>query len=333
MLRLAAAFAALALSAMPALAQSWQYWSSNPETPPDVPGAADPDGMQRVANSTIIGFDQTGFDAHDALLAPAGDGKMKAAEGPRTQLLYVMPGDQSPLEVIGNYQAALEGQGFTTLFDCRGDACGGKSTIKDALYPTGAELENYGEMGTYAMVDLRNDVAYIALENAETGQTVTVFAAFNTWDLIPQIHEKTVALVNVIGEGFTQRMETVTREAIATGLEAEGRITLDGIFFDVDSDAITAASAPALAEIAAFLENAPDLNAYIVGHTDSTGAYHYNVELSLRRATAVMRALVVDHNISEKRLVPAGVGPLAPVGLNETEEGRALNRRVELVKR
>ena len=71
----------------------------------------------------------------------------------------------------------------------------------------------------------------------------------------------------------------------------------------------------------------------MVGHTDNQGGLDYNMDLSRRRAGAVVAALTEQHGIAADRLRPAGVGPLAPAATNDTEEGRSLNRRVELVKR
>ena len=69
-----------------------------------------------------------------------------------------------------------------------------------------------------------------------------------------------------------------------------------------------------------------------VGHTDSTGTVEGNLKLSQDRAQAVMQSLVKDHGIAASRLRSAGCGQYAPVATNDTEEGRAKNRRVELVK-
>jgi len=70
---------------------------------------------------------------------------------------------------------------------------------------------------------------------------------------------------------------------------------------------------------------------YVVGHTDNTGTYEYNLDLSRRRAAAVVEALTRGHGVAAARLKAVGVGPVAPVASNATEEGRAKNRRVELV--
>lgn len=73
-----------------------------------------------------------------------------------------------------------------------------------------------------------------------------------------------------------------------------------------------------------------DLSILVVGHTDATGSFDYNLGLSRRRAEAVVNRLV-QLGIEQRRLYPVGVGLSAPVASNTTEEGRAKNRRVELV--
>jgi hypothetical protein len=67
-------------------------------------------------------------------------------------------------------------------------------------------------------------------------------------------------------------------------------------------------------------------------HTDNVGGYEHNMGLSLRRAEAVVKELTTRHGIPATRLKAAGTGPLAPMAPNETEQGRAKNRRVELVQ-
>ena len=71
---------------------------------------------------------------------------------------------------------------------------------------------------------------------------------------------------------------------------------------------------------------------YVVGHTDNAGSLAQNVDLSKRRAQAVVTALTTRHQVAPARLHADGVGPLAPVAGNDDEAGRAKNRRVELVK-
>lgn len=74
-----------------------------------------------------------------------------------------------------------------------------------------------------------------------------------------------------------------------------------------------------------------ELKLFVVGHTDSAGGFESNMRLSRDRAAAVAQSLVSNHGIAATRLTAHGVGPLAPVANNGTDEGKAKNRRVELV--
>lgn len=120
--------------------------------------------------------------------------------------------------------------------------------------------------------------------------------------------------------------------ALLADLERAGHTVLHGILFDTDKAVVKPESAAALSEIAKLLKGHPDMTAFIVGHTDMSGNLEHNLDLSDRRAAAVVEALVTDYGISRERLTARGIGPLAPMGSNDSEAGRALNRRVELVK-
>ena len=128
------------------------------------------------------------------------------------------------------------------------------------------------------------------------------------------------------------QLQVVGAEEISRQIEQEGHIALYGIRFDFDSDRLRPESQETLAEIARFLRSHPEAKLYVVGHTDNVGSYEYNLDLSRRRALSVVRALVERHGIASERLRAVGVGPVAPVASNATEEGRAKNRRVELVR-
>jgi outer membrane protein OmpA-like peptidoglycan-associated protein len=91
-------------------------------------------------------------------------------------------------------------------------------------------------------------------------------------------------------------------------------------------------SGPALDEIAKLLKDQPQLKVFIVGHTDMVGDPAANVKLSQARAQAVVTALVTKNGVASARMIPFGAGPYAPVATNRSEDGRAKNRRVELVE-
>jgi OmpA-OmpF porin, OOP family len=94
---------------------------------------------------------------------------------------------------------------------------------------------------------------------------------------------------------------------------------------------IKAESAPALTEIAKMLQANPSMKLYVVGHTDNVGTFDSNVKLSNSRADAVVKELTTKYSVAASSLQPFGAGPASPAASNLTEEGRAKNRRVELV--
>lgn len=120
--------------------------------------------------------------------------------------------------------------------------------------------------------------------------------------------------------------------ALSTGISANGHIVVTGILFDTAKADIKPESKPALDEVAKMLKENASLKVYVVGHTDNVGALAGNMDLSKRRAAAVVQELTSKYGVAAARLASFGAGPYAPIASNDKEDGRALNRRVELVK-
>jgi OOP family OmpA-OmpF porin len=115
-------------------------------------------------------------------------------------------------------------------------------------------------------------------------------------------------------------------------LITEGNWSTNGIRFDVASDKIKPESSGVLKEIANVLKENPSIKIKIVGHTDSDGDDSKNLDLSKRRAAAVMQALTKDFQVEESRMQTDGMGESKPVADNKLKEGKAQNRRVEFIK-
>jgi outer membrane protein OmpA-like peptidoglycan-associated protein len=115
-------------------------------------------------------------------------------------------------------------------------------------------------------------------------------------------------------------------------LEKNGRAQVYGIYFDFGSDVLRPESQTVLDQIAQVMREHPDWKLGVEGHTDNIGGEAYNLDLSNRRAATVKQALVTRYHIDPDRLSPAGFGATRPVDSNDTLEGRARNRRVELVR-
>jgi outer membrane protein OmpA-like peptidoglycan-associated protein len=136
----------------------------------------------------------------------------------------------------------------------------------------------------------------------------------------------------IVEKQAMQQDVTLDASAMAKDIGETGRVAVYGIHFDTGKSELKPDSAPALAEIAKLLKNKPDLKVYVVGHTDMVADLGTNVALSQARAQAVVKALVGQQGIAAARLIAFGDGPYAPVASNKTEDGRARNRRVELVE-
>jgi len=136
---------------------------------------------------------------------------------------------------------------------------------------------------------------------------------------------------------YSIEMDVMKQEISAQDIKGKiaslGKIALYGILFDTGKADIKPESEKAISSIATYLKENAETNVYIVGHTDNVGSYEMNQKLSKSRGESVKNYLVTKYGISATRLTGDGVGPVCPVTSNDTEGGRALNRRVEIVKK
>lgn len=304
----------------------------------DTPGSEDHPMVSRYAGAEIDGYQVKDFDEYRLALGPtarneAGDLVPETSEnleGRITRILYRGPVERSTAEILRNYRSALEGAGFEILYACGSD-CG--NNFSRLLYgPMAKRITNTKTSGS--ALDLPRDVRYLAARYADDTREVhvAVLVAFDNG--FGPLSKTPVTLLEVVeSESMETGMVFVDAEAMAKGIDASGHMAIYGVLFDTDSATIKPESADTLDQIALLLQNRPQLSLYVVGHTDSQGDYDYNLRLSEQRAAAVVLALTRDHGVAGSRLHPAGVGVLAPVASNASPEGRAKNRRVELVKR
>ena len=120
-------------------------------------------------------------------------------------------------------------------------------------------------------------------------------------------------------------------DVFSNDLKTTGHSAVYGIYFDTGKSDLKPESEQAIKEIVKLLKSETSLKVYVVGHTDNIGGLDANMKLSQVRGEAVVQALIRS-GIESSRLKAFGNGPYAPVASNDTEEGRAKNRRVELVK-
>ena len=283
----------------------------------DVEGSKDHPLISRYPGAIISEYRTTAFDEFTLPLGKAKDGalvKSQHLEGKITYIEYATPPERSDLEVYHNYEGALKSAGFEVLFACApNDGCGL------------ADLTLSGMQGGKRRW-FSNGTRILSAKLSRPEGDVYVYLEQHAWG------ENYAALFIIEPQPMETGMVTVNAAALAGGLTRAGHVEVPGIFFDFNKSDVKPESKPALAEVAKMLKANPSLHVWVVGHTDSVGTVEANQRLSEARAAAVAKTLVADYGISATRLKGYGVGPLAPVAPNDSEEGRAKNRRVELVK-
>lgn len=312
----------------------------------DMPGAKDHPLIKRYAGSSIVAYDVKQFDSVDIPTSSfvkfnLSSGKREfvappvVAEGRRTRIWYEAPGQTSSLEIFRNFSTELTEQGFSVLYDSSKDPKRGRwngylnsfaftkaplATTRSQFVLTGASMDG---------------INTLSAKREQQGQTTYVQLVAVQWDK-PNVTYRAqrgayVALDIVDVGSLKQDMVSVSASEMSKAIASTGRIALYGILFDTAKADLKPESKPALQEIAKLLQSDAGLKLRVVGHTDNQGALDANIALSKRRAEAVTAALASSYGVAASRLSAFGVADLAPVASNSGEEGRAKNRRVELV--
>ncbi len=165
----------------------------------------------------------------------------------------------------------------------------------------------------------------------DNGDNVFTFQYGKTWLKVSVGSWADYSLYIVTETQLTQDI-VATAADLTNSLGTSGHVVVDGIFFDTGKADVKPESAPALEQVAKLMQQDPKLRIYVVGHTDNVGALAANVTLSQQRAAAVVKILTTQYHVGVERLQPYGAGPYMPRASNDSEDGRAQNRRVELVK-
>jgi OmpA-OmpF porin, OOP family len=328
----------------------------------DVAGAKDSPVLKRYEGSLIVSYEREAFGQLTIPLSPLErtdkvdrmnnrrhlPKREKEVEGTRTRLVYLLPTERSPLEVMRNYEEEVKAAGGAILFTCKDTECGGDSRRSSAgggdqtsllmYFVTEDQLkEAYNSPGRCALTlyieGQRFSAARMPQADGDAHVTIHAYKLVDRPSPCRALVGRTIAVVHVVEpKPREQKMVLVKADEMARSIASTGRVALYGILFDFDKAEVKPASEPTLAEIASMLKANPKLSVLIVGHTDNQGTFDYNIDLSRRRADAVVKTLVARHGIEARRLRGAGVGMQAPTASNDDEEGRAKNRRVEIVK-
>lgn len=316
--------------------------------PKDVPGSADPALIKRFVGSILIGYKAESWEATrlpaSAVINKDIQGKpfrdVVTVEGKRTRAVYLSPAGKSPLEVYRNHEQALSAAGFKKKFSCEAE-CSLQYfalrhlDIEKGLVWSKGSVPALGSNSTYNPDDA------LTYEDGRMWVGTLTQGGVEKWVLLyvsKAVNSRTdysAAFIEVAEpKAMPMGLVTVLKASdIQSSLQKEGKVAFYGLYFDTGKAEIKPNSKPQLEEMGKLLKSQPSLQVYVVGHTDGQGQLDANLLLSQQRAQAVVDALVKDQRIEAKRLMARGVASLAPLDTNATEDGRARNRRVELVMR
>lgn len=235
----------------------------------------------------------------------------------------------STYQVFLNLRQQLIDQGYEILFECSTNECGGY----DFRYGTEVigEPEMHVNLGDFTFLsatkpgDAPDDVSLLVSRSASAAfvQIVQVGAAAATAvDTAPMASTKAEPGVALPAE--------LTGE-IGPAMETVGRFVLADLVFATGSADLGPSEYSSLSELATYLKDHPQKRVALVGHTDAEGSLAGNISLSKRRAASVMDRLINDFGVPASQLEAEGIGYLAPIASNQTDEGRNRNRRVEAI--
>ncbi len=285
-------------------------------------GGGDHPMIKRYPGSEVFGGENeitiAQFDEFEMVTGPIKSGKPTKSmhlEGMVFYAPYRNPDDRSVLEIYRNYEQNLKKAGFETLFACNGAECG-EDSDSDSVKPRFYAIQDAGWSNRYLAARLtraQGDVYVSLLVHAQgrTGGGTDLY---------------------VVEAKPMQSKDLVDAAGLASSLSATGHVAIYGIYFDTAKADLKPESAATLKEIAKLLQEHRDVKLYVVGHTDNQGTLASNMDLSKRRAESVVAALTSKYDVPGARLQPFGSGPYSPVASNDSDAGRAKNRRVELVK-
>jgi OOP family OmpA-OmpF porin len=303
-----------------------------------LPGSKDPAGMKRYEGSDLIGYRAPKFDEYLLPLGPPTQSdppkyeNSKPIEGQVSYYTYLAPPGRSVAELFRNYKQEFQRLGIQTLYE--------KGAGQHGWFgPTFGQIANANDLSQILGYDEAEERLLVGKSKDASSSYYLVFVTAYVDGVIPERLQGRVAkgqalaqLVVVSPDAMEKKMAFVNADDMKQSLHDSGKVALYGLYFDTDKDVVKPESQPTLAEIARLFSSEPALRLHVAGHTDNQGKPEYNLDLSRRRAASVVRELTSKYAISANRLDAFGCGLYSPIASNAAEDGRAKNRRVELVQ-
>lgn len=273
--------------------------------------------------------DQIGFEEFSFII---DDVTVQTTEGVLRRIFCRAPVGRSPFEIIRNYENGMKEMGATVLFFSRSP----KEIEIDGQKFSDVFRKNRNDRGLstyhYTHTSFPSEITeYLVGRISSADKNIYIIVAAGPGAWAASEHNRTFYELITL-EAKPMELGMITVAEIETGLFTHGRIAIYNIFFDTGKSDVKTESADALKAIADYLNTNRTQKVLVVGHTDNTGNFDMNIKLSKDRANAVIEKLTSEYAVDIEQLKPYGVGPVSPVTSNSTEQGRARNRRVEIVE-
>ncbi|MGR1581828.1 OmpA family protein [Thalassobius sp. S69A] len=279
--------------------------------------------LELPAAATPLAEEISPMDSYALPLGPFQDGAVpvQPLEGEITrQSWQIAAQGLTSLQLFAPLREQLLTEGYTLLFECGGEACGGF----DFRFAT--EVLPAPDMH----VDL-TDFRFLAARRGKDMHLTLLVSRTENAGFVQMIR-----VAQTPARAGVPTVQIATPTALPdTDLSAQlsqfGHVVLSDLAFETGSSALSGGPFASLQALAAFLRADPSRRVALVGHTDTVGTLENNVALSKRRAAAVLERLATAHDVPRAQMEAQGMGYLSPVAPNQTDAGREANRRVEVV--
>ncbi len=279
----------------------------------------------RVSETTALGS-----DSYQMPVGPFSAGKIavQTVEGAVTATAYQIDAKGlTTLEIVAPLRDQVTAAGYQILFECAADDCGGfdfrfgtRVIAEPAMH---VDLADYrflsatrsGPAGTEAISLLVSRSALLGFV-----QLIEVGAARAI--AVPAVRAPVPEAIAAL---------PLEDDAVGAALSTKGSLVLEDVVFASGASVLGAEPIASLTALAAWLKADPSRAVVVVGHTDASGGLAINVALGAQRADAIRGRLVGGLGVPSAQVTAEGAGYLAPRASNLTEDGRRLNRRVEVV--
>ncbi|MEM9797805.1 MAG: OmpA family protein [Pseudomonadota bacterium] len=257
--------------------------------------------------------------SHRVAIGALSDGMpFETVEGAVTRQVFAFPAPtRTPLQVLEPIRAQLQDDGWEIVFTCGTRECGGFEFRFEVDVTPAPQM--FVDLAAYRYLAARRDTEWVTMVVSRSGEMAFV----QTTHVGPASEVATTL--------STSSIPAPPEGDLAAALDAVGRAILPDLDFATGSAELPEPTYPSLAALSAYLEANPETTIALVGHTDAAGGAVSNMAISQRRADSARTLLVERYGVDGDRIDTHGVGFFAPMGPNDTDEGRRLNRRVEAV--